>query len=349
MAFVVLSTLALAQISPSPSGGPICPLSDSQTQKSIEAFSKLAPIFQQPRCINCHGAVDPFTKGGGHPGGEFDFVRGEDGFIDSKYFEPCASCHDAFEGWRTPPSDMLFTGKDSVALCKLMKRQFGNAVRFMAHMIRDNGGDKFIEVGLAGTRGMSDTNPEPPPGWTHDKLIKLSQEWVDAMGGGYHGDEECGCVPAHYAVRMSVSNETNRGLLHHKSALQPLDIPITFEDDGTFSGEAVANFKGAAVVSPCAGQYTDSLKVRASGQAIETTDEQSMRLKLENTSPDVSSVSIQCPYGGANKQSTHSEKTILPFDLKGNVGEFLDYSMPNIPGFVSTTHLEIVKLAEPQK
>jgi hypothetical protein len=354
-AFVFLSTLALAQTSLSPSGGPICPLSDSQTQKSIEAFSKLTPIFQQPRCINCHGAVDPFSKGGGHAGGEFAFVRSEDGFVQvTKTFAPCGSCHNAFEGWRTPPSDMFFIGKDSVALCKLMKRQFGNAGFFMGHMIKDNGQEPFIEVGFAGTRGMSDTTPEPPPDWTQSKMIKLSQEWVDAMGGSYQGGDECGCVPAHYAIQMNASTEHSQGPIYHKSAMQPIEVPIAFQDDGTFSGEGLAQFGGAATVSTraglCQGGYADSLKIRVSGQAIQTSEQRSMKLKLENTSPDVSSVSGQCPSGSFSKQDTHPGKTILPFDLEGNVGEFLDYSMPEIaPGFKSTMHLEIVKLAEPQK
>ena len=351
-AFVFLSTLALTQTSPSPSGGPVCPLSDSQTQKSIAAFSKLAPIFQQPRCINCHGAVDPFTKGGGHPGGEFDFVRADDGFVQvEKTFEPCASCHDAFQGWRTPPSDMFFTGKDSEALCKLMKRNFGLAKYFMNHMIMDGGGDPFIEEGFKGTRGMSDTTPEPPPGWTRSKMINLARDWVDAMGGEYQGGEDCGCKPAHYAIRMNASTENSQGPVRYNSAMQPVEVPLIFQDDGTFSGEGLAQFGGAATVSTmvlCQGVYANSLKIGVSGQAIQTSEQRSMKLKLENTSPDVSSVSGQCPYRSFSNQGTHPGKTILPFDLEGNVGESLDYSMPAIaPGFKSTMHLEIVKVAEP--
>jgi hypothetical protein len=249
---------------------------------------------------------------------------------------------------------MFFTGKDSVALCKLMKRQFGTADFFMGHMIRDNGQEQFIEVGFAGTRGMSDTTPEPPPDWTQVKMIKLSQEWVNAMGGKYLGDEECGCVPAHYAIGMTASTERNQGPIHHKSAMQPVEVPITFQDDGSFSGEGVAKFGGAATVSTlagaCVGEYSDSLKIRVSGQAIQTTEQRSMKLKLENTSSDLSSVSGQCPSGGFSKRAMHPGKTIIPFDLEGNVGEALDYSMPEIaPGFKSTMRVEIVKLAEPQK
>src|SRR5215472_12584156 len=70
------------------SGDPVCPLSEEQTQKAIAAFAELAPIFQQPRCINCHGAVDPFDKPGTHPGGD----------LDRKDNTDCGTCHDALEG-----------------------------------------------------------------------------------------------------------------------------------------------------------------------------------------------------------------------------------------------------------
>ena len=47
---------------------PVCPLSKDQTQKAIEAFAELAPVFKVDRCINCHGEVDPFAEDGGHEG-----------------------------------------------------------------------------------------------------------------------------------------------------------------------------------------------------------------------------------------------------------------------------------------
>lgn len=38
----------------------VCSLSEEQTEKSIQAFAELVPLFQHPRCINCHGEVNPF-------------------------------------------------------------------------------------------------------------------------------------------------------------------------------------------------------------------------------------------------------------------------------------------------
>jgi hypothetical protein len=373
-----LSTLAQSNSS-SRGGAAVCPLSDSQTQKSIEAFAKIVPtLTEEPRCVNCHGGVNPFIDGTTHPEGPLDRTT------------DCSGCHsnmvprtrathvnkhgelDNESVWRLPPDFLSFLGKDAPTLCKQIKDfsrgcdegaggvstcgPWPDAKKFIAHITDDEGQDNFTGTAFKGDRGLDremfpekEIPSQPPPNINPAELIKLGEDWVATTGGEFKGDKDCGCEPAHYAIRVSVSNETNRGPVHHKSALQPVDIPITFEDDGTFSGEAVADFKGAVVVSPCKGEYADSLNIRASGQATETAEEQSMHLKFENTSPVVSSVSVQCPYGSASKQGTHSGKTTLPFDFEGDVGEFLDYSMPNIPGLVSKTHLEIVKLAKPQK
>ena len=47
----------------------ICALSEKQEQEAIEAFHHLATVFREPRCLNCHGSVNPFVEGGGHVGG----------------------------------------------------------------------------------------------------------------------------------------------------------------------------------------------------------------------------------------------------------------------------------------
>lgn len=49
-----------------------CPLTVRQETKAAKAFKKLAPVFQEPRCLNCHGAVNPFSRTGGHGGGYID-------------------------------------------------------------------------------------------------------------------------------------------------------------------------------------------------------------------------------------------------------------------------------------
>jgi hypothetical protein len=132
--------------------------------------------------------------------------------------------------------------------------------------------------------------------------------------------------------------------------MQPVDVPITFEDDATFSGDGAANFQSAGTALKCSGQSSSSLTFHVSGQAIEMSEEQSMHFQLENSSPTVTNGSVQCPViGEVHTQNTTENKVVLPFDFKGEVGEAFDYHMPVIPGHTSTMHLEIVKLSEPRK
>lgn len=53
-----------------------CGLTTEQQVAAVKAFKALSPIFQDPRCLNCHGAVNPFSVNGGHAGGYID-IRAE--------------------------------------------------------------------------------------------------------------------------------------------------------------------------------------------------------------------------------------------------------------------------------
>lgn len=49
-----------------------CALTSRQKAAAVKAFKALAPIFQDARCLNCHGVVNPFARDGGHVGGHVD-------------------------------------------------------------------------------------------------------------------------------------------------------------------------------------------------------------------------------------------------------------------------------------
>src|SRR5258706_16300209 len=64
---IFLSALARAQsIGQTTPVGAVCPLSESQSEKSIQAFSKIAStIASENRCLGCHGRVNPHIDGTG--------------------------------------------------------------------------------------------------------------------------------------------------------------------------------------------------------------------------------------------------------------------------------------------
>jgi len=54
---------AKAESRTSPQKSAPCPLTDAQTSKSIDAFAKIAnSLTREPRCVNCHGGVNPHIK-----------------------------------------------------------------------------------------------------------------------------------------------------------------------------------------------------------------------------------------------------------------------------------------------
>lgn len=64
-----------------------CPLTVRRETKGAKAFKNLAPVFQEPRCLNCHGAVNPFSRTGGHGGGYIDIRKETQQFLQMPNFQ----------------------------------------------------------------------------------------------------------------------------------------------------------------------------------------------------------------------------------------------------------------------
>ena len=101
----------------------------------------MMPVFEHPRCSNCHGGVDPFTDA--HRGGAMDSTADD---------EQCQDCHDQLPGWRIPGPGMFFAGRDAETICKQIKfLSFGGAEDFVEHIRNDHGNIQFIATGYKGT------------------------------------------------------------------------------------------------------------------------------------------------------------------------------------------------------
>ena len=78
--------------------------------------------------------------------------------------------------------------------------------------------------------------------------------------------------------------------------MTPVEVPITFRDDGTFTGEQVqASFQGNATAAMCQGQYASSMALKVSGDATEEWNKNFMNIKVEKASPTTSNFAGQCP------------------------------------------------------
>jgi hypothetical protein len=185
----------------------------------------------------------------------------------------CAQCHGAFPGiWRIPPSKLFFVGKDAFTLCKDERDFFGNSGAFINHIEHDvNSDNPLIQEAFTGRMGLnalgrslidkfarevidrakgdsqdalwrSLTKYPAPPALSHQDLIQMAHDWVDAQGGKFVGGSECGCKKHHYAIGVKETGVFDRDLADggraHGDFSGQGDVPLTFKDDGSFEGKA---------------------------------------------------------------------------------------------------------------
>jgi hypothetical protein len=204
-----------------------CPLTDAQTAKSIDAFAKIANFLTtEPRCVGCHGGVNPFIKDTGlDPGDEPDsptpasrVVHGGGLIVRQRETTPdgvrlmegeCMDCHNNMvpkadgspSTWTLAPNFLSFVDKDATTLCRQIKRATGNADHFLGHLENDNGGNAFALTAFKGNRGLDpDRYPlivPKVPKISHETMMQMGRDWVAAMGGSFKGDEGCGCEFRH--------------------------------------------------------------------------------------------------------------------------------------------------------
>ena len=146
------------------------------------AFMALMPVFNSPRCANCHGRFDVTDQvtAGLHPGGFYPVVDD----VPPWLAEPsrCAGCHSdpaVKEGvWKQPNAESVahWGGKSAAAICRAMMAGRANGTQFVEHLKSD----VLVTAGFAGTAGGASAVSEMPPR-TQAKFIEAAQAWVNAM------------------------------------------------------------------------------------------------------------------------------------------------------------------------
>jgi hypothetical protein len=158
--------------------------------EALGMFGEMMPVFTSPRCVNCHGGINPF-KGDSHEAGAIDVPLDSSGDMstDDKDLAVCQECHTAGNGrWRTAPSALSFVGKDTLTLCRRM-RGSDAAAGFVGHITNDD----LIGLAFVGQRGVGDDSafgplvPDPPP-MSRADMIAAAKHWVQ--------DGQAGCGSA---------------------------------------------------------------------------------------------------------------------------------------------------------
>jgi hypothetical protein len=145
--------------------------------EALGMFGEMMPVFTSPRCVNCHGGINPF-KGDSHEAGAIDVPLDSNGDMssDDKDRAVCQECHTAGNGqWRTAPSALSFVGKDTLTLCRRM-RSSDAAAGFVGHITNDD----LIGLAFVGQRGVGDDSafgplvPDPPPMSRQDMIAAVA-------------------------------------------------------------------------------------------------------------------------------------------------------------------------------
>jgi hypothetical protein len=258
---LVISVIGLSSVRANSDEGEICALSEDQERVAIDAFHTMAPIFKEPRCVNCHGTVDAFKEGGGHLGGVFprktqkltNQITGEvtEEPDPEASMKVCHDCHSLNKNWfpATNP-EIDFINKSEEQLCLQMKNHLGSPNDFVDHMTRDP--TNFIPDAFEGTRALDDNGiatyenatgkdyVREPPKISHAMLIEQARAWADAVGEkNWEHPPDCGCVPhknkAKITQRWTVTSDLPGSTVRLESQAEFL-VDLTFKPDGTFSG-----------------------------------------------------------------------------------------------------------------
>jgi hypothetical protein len=230
--------------SPAPERGTSCPVPFGKQIQAVKAFKEMLPVFRHPRCLNCHGGLDPHSEG--HPGA--DQIEDLDRMANMEEFKTaCQQCHDGLPGWNTPAPVLFFPGKSDEQLCKQMKQFEPTGESFVSHIHDDHGGIQFIAVGFAGDRALGEglrdygLTVEKPPG-TQAELTEKARKWVELLGHGYEASPECGCVlpKVKLGIRHVIVSDIPNGLPSREESEAKFEVelePVGEATPGLYQGE----------------------------------------------------------------------------------------------------------------
>jgi hypothetical protein len=150
----------------------------------IELFAKLMPVFSHPRCVNCHGGVNPYDVDGSTPSADIDKtiklkMHFEPGLVAhgggaTSASDDCGDCHTSANNWKLAPTQLRFTGKTTKQLCEM---QSVAAQVDQGAYVRHLSADPLIGLAFAGFRGGTSGHADRP-GMNRDDFVQGAAEWL---------------------------------------------------------------------------------------------------------------------------------------------------------------------------
>jgi hypothetical protein len=237
----------------------------------------------------------------------------------------------------------------------------------MGHLKDDNGGNNFTGTSYNGDRGLDRERfpenevPTQKPTISHAELMKMGQDWIDAMGGRFRGGLSCGCQDLTYAFHVDYVNVINVNIgpvvgQYVTMAQNPngVEIPLEISESGEVTGQGTMTMGGQGYVAVpsvggCTGQSQHQFLIRANAQLQEGSEEargedEQLHAKLDCNKIQMQS-SAQCPYRSASQNTTDQCAMAVTLDFAPpteNSSKALVYPGP-MPGSQATLTTTIVK------
>jgi hypothetical protein len=228
--------------------------------ESVALFGEMMPVFSSPRCANCHGGVNPVSGANHEPGPVADSTRLSNGDMGFDEQRVCQECHTAgTANWRTAPSNMGFVGKDTLTLCRQIRRTAGlssgdadSGDAFVNHLASDD----LIGVGFVGQGGIGEDSPfatitpDPPP-MSRAEMVDAAKRWVG------EGHAKCGANGWNGTITstMTAQNHEDRqpGTLLVKDSATELKVVMAVVDSTATSNVSFIqhDFTDAPTGRPC--------------------------------------------------------------------------------------------------
>lgn len=171
---IVLGTAALITLS-------ISKESTARRSQGLAAFESMMPVFQHPRCLNCHRSDFPRIREQGQR--HYPRVRPANEGMGAGG-EQCLLCHKAnnnqltripgAQKWRMAPYSMSWDGLDAADICGNLKDREMNGDRDPAAIKHHLEHDKLVHW------AWSPGTPRTTPPISYRKLLDLADQWVKA-------------------------------------------------------------------------------------------------------------------------------------------------------------------------
>jgi hypothetical protein len=159
----------------------------AQERSSAEAFRAIAPVFQSPRCMNCHTNTSFPRQGDDRHRHTMNVARGTSGHGAAA--QPCSMCHQranqsasgvpgADEDWHLAPLSMGWEGLTVAELCRHLLDPARNGGR-SGNLIVDHLSTNLVRwAWSAGADRNGRARRAPPLGY--DEFVQSAKSWVSA-------------------------------------------------------------------------------------------------------------------------------------------------------------------------